>query len=93
MKPSVAVEKHREAVHALVRRFNLSNPRIVGAVGEVEGNEIELLVDDRPGTTLFDLGGLQIELEELFGTEVSVLTPGDVPEHMRTKLLKEALPL
>ncbi|MCD7110926.1 nucleotidyltransferase [Rhizobium sp. DKSPLA3] len=96
MKPSAAVETHREAIHALVRRFHLSNPRIVGAAGEngeAEGDEIEFLVDDRPGTTLLDLGGLQVELEELFGTQVYVLTPGDVPEYLRTKVLNEARPV
>ncbi|TCP88902.1 hypothetical protein C8J31_10271 [Rhizobium sp. PP-CC-2G-626] len=93
MTPSAAVEKHREAVHALVRRFHLSNPRIVGAASEAEGDELEFLVDDRPGTTLLDLGGLQVELEELFGTQVYVLTPGDVPEYLRTKVLNEARPV
>ncbi|PYE28924.1 MULTISPECIES: nucleotidyltransferase family protein [unclassified Rhizobium] len=96
MKPSAAVEKHREAVHALVRRFHLSNPRIVGAAGEngeAEGDELEFLVDDRPGTTLLDLGGLQVELEELFGTQVYVLTPGGLPEGLRAKVLDEAVPV
>lgn len=96
MKPSAAVEQHREAIHALVRRFRLSNPRLVGAAGdngEAESDELEFLVDDRPGTTLLDLGGLQIELEELFGTQVYVLTPGDVPEYLRTKVMSEARPV
>lgn len=97
MKPSAAIEKHRDAVHALVRRFHLSNPRVVGAAAgsgaDSESDEIEFLVDDRPGTTLLDLGGLQIELEDLFGVEVHVLTPGDVPEYLRKKILTEARPL
>ncbi|KQS67804.1 hypothetical protein ASG39_05410 [Rhizobium sp. Leaf371] len=96
MKPSAAVEKHREAIHALVRRFHLSNPRLVGAAGEnseAESDELEFLVDDRPGTTLLDLGGLQVELEDLFGVEVHVLTPGGLPEKRRAKVLNEALPV
>ncbi len=96
MKPSAAVEKHREAIHALVRRFHLSNPRIVGAAAgraDFESDEIEFLVDDRPGTTLLDIGGLQIELEDLFGVEVHVLTPGGLPEKQRAKVLNEALPV
>jgi predicted nucleotidyltransferase len=96
MKPSAAIEKHREAIHALVRRFRLSNPRLVGAAAggaDVESEEIELLVDGHPGTTLLDLGGLQIELEDLFGVEVLVLTPGGLPEKQRAKVLDEALPV
>ena len=96
MKSSAAIEQYREAIHALVRRFRLSNPRLVGAVAgsaDFGRDEIELLVDDRPGTTLLDLGGLQIELEDLFGLQVLVLTPGGLPENQREKVLNEALPV
>jgi len=32
-----------------------------------------------PGTTLFDLGGLQVDLEEMLGVPVDLLTPGTSP--------------
>jgi predicted nucleotidyltransferase len=50
-------------------------------------------VDTLPGTTLFDLGGLQIELESLLGVPVDVLTPGDLPLKFRAQVLAEALPV
>ena len=62
------------------------NPRIFGSVlhGEdTEGSDLDLLVDTLPGTTLFDLGGLQIELEELLGIPLDLLTPGDLPKKFR----------
>jgi predicted nucleotidyltransferase len=51
------------------------------------------LVDALPGATLFDLGGLQVELEALLGIHVDVLTPGDLPPKFRAKVLAEAQPV
>ncbi|WP_438361061.1 nucleotidyltransferase family protein [Klebsiella michiganensis] len=53
--------------------------------------DIDLLVDALPGATLFDLGGLQDELESLLGLHVDLLTPGDLPPKFRAKVLAEAL--
>jgi len=45
------------------------------------------------GATLFDLGGLQIELEELLGVGVDLLTPGDLPPKFRDQILAETTPV
>ncbi len=79
-----------------VSRFRTANPRIFGSVlhGEDrEGSDLDLLVDALPGATLFDLGGLQAELEDLLGVRVDVLTPGDLPQKFRQKVLAEAQPV
>jgi predicted nucleotidyltransferase len=39
---------------------------------------------------LFDLGGLQSELEELLGVSVDLVTPGDLPPKLRQHVLEEA---
>ena len=44
------------------------------------------------GTTLFDLGGLQIALEGLLGVPGDLLTPGDLPKQLRERVLGEAVP-
>jgi len=61
--------------------------------GDREGSDLDLLVDALPDATLFDLGGLQMELEELLGAPVDLLTPGDLPEKFREKVLAEAKPV
>jgi hypothetical protein len=53
------------------------------------GSDLDLLVDALPGVTLFDLGGLQMELEELLGVSVDLLTPGDLPLKFREQILAE----
>jgi predicted nucleotidyltransferase len=49
-------------------------------------------VDTLPGATLFDLGGLQVELEELLGVPVDLLTPGDLPLKFRDRVFAQATP-
>jgi uncharacterized protein len=46
-----------------------------------------------PGATLFDLGAIQIELEEMLGVSVEVLTPADLPLKFRAQVLLEAVPV
>lgn len=78
------------------RRYRVSNPRVFGSVlrGEdTEGSDLDLLVDPMPGTTLFDLGGLQDELERLLGLRVDVRTPQELPVSFREQVLAEARPL
>ena len=46
-----------------------------------------------PGATLFDLGGLQDELEQLLGVRVDLVTPRDLPIKFRDLVLAEAKPV
>lgn len=96
MKPSVALESKRAAVRETANRFHTANPRVFGSVlhgADRDGSDLDLLVDALPGTTLFDLGGLQVELEDLLGIRVDVLTPGDLPPKFRQQVLAEAQPV
>jgi len=86
----------RSAVREAASRFRTANPRVFGSVlhgADREGGDLDLLVDALPGATLFDLGGLQDELESLLGVRVDLLTPGDLPPKFRAKVLAEAQPI
>jgi uncharacterized protein len=96
MKPSVALQNHRAAIRQVVERYRAKNPRVFGSVlhGEdQEGSDLDLLVDTTQGVTLFDLGAIQIELEERLGVSVDVLTPNDLPAKFRDSVLREASPV
>ena len=93
MRPSVALDMKRSAVRETTGRFRATNPRVFGSVlngTDQDGSDLDLLVDVLPGATLFDLGGLQDELESLLGIHVDLLTPADLPPKFRTKVLAEA---
>lgn len=93
MRPSIALNLKRNAVREVASRFRAANLRVFGSVlhgSDKDGSDLDLLVDALPGATLFDLGGLQIELEELLGVHVDLLTPGDLPLKFRNQVLAEA---
>lgn len=96
MRPSLALDLKRSAVREMVSRFRVTNPRIFGSVlrgTDLDGSDLDLLVDALPGATLFDLGGLQVELESLLGIHVDLLTPSDLPSKFRSQVLAEAKPV
>lgn len=96
VKPSQALALHRREIRELVERHRAQNPRIFGSVlygRDTEASDLDVLVDPVPGTTLLDLGGLQVMLEELLGVQVDLLTPGDLPQRARDRVLSEAVPI
>ena len=96
MKPSAALQANREMVRLTVKMFRTDNPRVFGSVihgDDRDNSDLDLLVDPLPGATLFDLGGLQIELERVLGVPVDLLTPGDLPLKFRERVLSEAVPV
>ncbi|MCB1946784.1 MAG: nucleotidyltransferase family protein [Thauera sp.] len=96
MKPSDVLRRRVDTIREAAARFHVRNPRVFGSVlhgTDKDGSDLDLLVDPQPGTTLFDLGGLQVELEDMLGVRVDVVTPGDLPARIRAQVIAEARPL
>ncbi|SER76697.1 hypothetical protein SAMN05421690_10707 [Nitrosomonas sp. Nm51] len=96
MRPSVALNLNRNAARKIVNRFRATNLRVFGSVlhgTDKDDSDLDLLVDTLPGATLFDLGELQVELEELLGVNVDLLTLGDLPPKFRDQVVGEARPV
>ena len=96
MKPSEALNRHREAICSAAKRRGVANPRVFGSTArgdDVDGSDLDLLVDPMKGTTLLDLGGLLEDLKQLLGIPVDVLTPDELPAGIRERVLEEAKPL
>lgn len=93
MKPSEVLEKNRQAIRDATKRFNATNPRVFGSVARGEDradSDLDILVDALPGTTLFDLGGLLEELQDILGVKVDLVTPGGLPDKIKARVLSEA---
>lgn len=56
-------------------------------------SDVDLLVDLDPGWSLFDLGGLLMDLSDLLDTEVDVVTEASLKPRVRRRVLAEAVPL
>jgi predicted nucleotidyltransferase len=96
MRPSIALQIHREAVRRVVAANRGSNARVFGSVlrGEdSEDSDLDLLIDPTPRISLFDIGAIRYELRKLLGVRVDVLTPGALPESFREQVLAEARPV
>lgn len=96
MKPSAAFAANRETIRRIVESHCATNARVFGSVlhGEdLEGSDLDILIDPTPETTLFDIGAIRHELFQLLGVPVDVLTPKSLPEKFRAAVLAEAVPV
>jgi hypothetical protein len=83
----------REAILALAAKYGASNVRIFGSVAEGEANEasdVDFLVDMEPGRSLFDLGGLLMDLQELLGRKVDLVTEPALHWYIRERVMHQA---
>jgi len=86
----------RQEILSVARRYGARNVRVFGSVARGEahsGSDIDFLVDLEPGRSLFDLGGLLFDLQELLGVEVDVVTEKGLRARIRDQVLREAIPL
>ncbi|HHW7568137.1 TPA: nucleotidyltransferase family protein [Mannheimia haemolytica] len=93
MTPSQLLKLKQAEIMAISQQFAVENLRVFGSVAkglDTEKSDLDILVDTTPKTTMFDLCGLQMELEELLGIRVDVLTPRSLPEKFRQQVLNEA---
>ena len=87
--------KREEILHAAARR-GAKNVRVFGSAVRGEArpdSDIDFLVDLEPGRSLFDLGGLLMDLQQLLGREVDVVTENALHWYIRDRVLAEAKPL
>ena len=86
----------REEILLIAARHGARNVRIFGSVARAEAgrdSDVDVLVDLEPGRSLFDLGGLLMELQDLLGRRVDVVTEQGLRPRIRERVLREALPL
>jgi len=90
------VTEKRDEILRLCAAHGARNPRLFGSVARGEADaasDIDLLVELESGRSLFDLGGLQYELERLLGRPVDVVTERGLKVRIRDRVLREAVPL
>jgi len=86
----------REDILRIAAQYGAYNVRIFGSVARGEADsesDIDLLVNMEPGRSLLDLCGLLIDLEELPGRKVDVVTEKGLRDRIRERVLKEAVAL
>ena len=85
----------RQSVLDVGRKHGVHSIRVFGSVARGESAElsdVDFLVEFDVGRTLFDLIRFRLELRDLLGTEVDVVTPGNL-RYLRSRILAEAIPI
>jgi len=87
--------KRDEIIKTAAKR-GARNIRVFGSFARGEADpdsDIDFLVDLEDGRSLFDLGGLLMDLKALLNRNVDVVTERGLRERIRERVLKEAIPL
>ncbi|MCO6438036.1 MAG: nucleotidyltransferase family protein [Phycisphaerae bacterium] len=87
---------HKSEILRIAANHGARNVRVFGSVarGEADADsDIDFLVDMEPGRSLFDLGDLKLDLEELLGCRVDVVTESSLYWLLRRRILRESIPL
>ena len=93
MRPSEALQLHKKEIQLIVQKHHAKNVRVFGSVltgKDIEGSDLDLLVDPTEKTTLLDIAKIQNQLQKLLHVSVDVLTPKGLPEKFREQILKDA---
>jgi len=96
VSPNELLHEKREDILRIASKRGAYNIRVFGSVARGEADsksDIDLLVDLEPGRSLFDLGGLLMDLQDLLGQNVDVVTERGLRERIRERVLKEVVPL
>ncbi len=93
MRPSLALNAHREAIREIALRHRVTNVRVFGSVlrgDDTEDSDLDLLVEPTAETTLMDIARIQVEVAKLLNITVDVLTPRALPDKFRAQVMQEA---
>lgn len=90
------VRTQRDTILGLAERHGAANVRVFGSVarGEArEGSDSDFLVEMRPRHSPWFPSGLRLDLQELLGRDVEVVTERMLDAEIRADVLREAIAL
>ena len=96
MKFDEVVMPNRDRIMQTAALYGAHSIRVFGSVARRQDDadsDIDFLVAMEPGRSLFDLGGLLMDLEKLLNTKVDVVTERGLKDRIRERVLNEAVPL
>ena len=90
------IQDKKELILALAAKHGASNVRIFGSVASgtaKQDSDIDFLVDLEQNRSLFDLGGLLMDLQQLLNRNVDIVTENGLHWYIKDRILNEAKPL
>lgn len=96
MRVDELLRKERDKILEVAARHGARNVRIFGSAARGEANDqsdVDFLVEMEPGRTLLDMGGLLMDLRELLGRDIDVVTERGLKPRIRARVLRDAVAL
>ena len=90
------IKKRKKEILALAAKYGASDIRVFGSVARGEAgadSDVDFLVSLEQGRSLFDLGGLLMDLQTLLHRKVDVVTEKGLHWYIRDRVIKEAKPI
>lgn len=90
------VRAQRDLLLGIASRHGARNVRVFGSTARGtshDNSDIDLLVDLEPDRTLFDLGGLSMDMQGVISARVDVALERMLRPNVRDRALSEAVPL
>lgn len=90
------IYEKRDEILEIAARHGARNVRVFGSVARGEAgpdSDVDFLVSIEPGRSLLDLGALLMDLQDLLGCNVDVVTEAGLRARIRPRVLNEAKPL
>ena len=90
------LKEKRQAIMALAGKHGAHSVRVFGSVARGDfgpESDVDLLVKMEEGRSLLDLSAMTLDLKELLGVNVDVVSEDGLYWFLRRKILKEAMPL
>jgi uncharacterized protein len=90
------LREKRDDIKRIAARHGAYNIRVFGSVARGEAgpeSDIDILIDVGPTTSSWFPAGLILDLEDLLGRRVEVITEKALNPELRDHVLREAIPL
>lgn len=90
------LKRRRRAITGIAARHGARSVRVFGSIARGDAgpeSDIDLLVEMGPGRSLLDQAALLVELQDLLGRDVDIVTEEGLRGRIRKRVLREAVPL
>lgn len=96
MTPLERLRHRREDIKQIAARHGAFNVRVFGSVARGEAgseSDIDFLIEKERTTSSWFPAGLVLDLEALLGRRVDIVTETALNQHVRERVLREAIPI
>ena len=96
MTPLELLQDRKDDIRQITAKHGAYNVRVFGSVVRGEAgpeSDIDLLIEKGPTTSSWFPAGLVLDLEELLGRRVEIVTEKALNPYLRERVLGEAVPL